>query len=147
MFRERQFVFTSAWKISKLYEKSMKSIHSKYKLTQCEMDIILFLETNKPLNTSRDISMHRSISKSLICKSVSLLCQKGLITAVGDEIDARVMRLKLTKQGEEIALQLLQVCDNLCEEMFKDLSNTETKLLENILTRMTNNCDKKRRMF
>lgn len=147
MFRERQFVFTSAWKISKLYEKAMKEIHDQYKLTQCEMDVLLFLKINKPMNTSRDIAEYRSISKSLICKSVSLLSQKELIVSIGDEIDARVMRLELTESGEQIASKLLDSCDKMCEEMFASVSNAELQMLSNLFPRMINNGTKKRNLF
>lgn len=144
MYKERQFIFTSAWNIAKLYEKPLRIIGKKKNLTQCEMDVLIFLYVNSPQNTSKDIAEFRSISKSLICKSVSSLVEKELLVSENDIVDARVLRLTLTKSGEEEAAQLVEVCDKLCEDLSWGITNSELDFVANVQHRIIENGKKYR---
>lgn len=139
MFKEKQFVFTNAWEIAKFYEKSMQNAGKQYGFTQCEMDVLVFLYANKPMNTSKDIAKYKSISKSLICKSVSSLLKKGFITSKGDEFDSRVLRLYLTPSGEQMANNIFQYCDALSKNLFWGISDSELQFLAGTQSRIIEN--------
>ena len=71
-------------------------------LTQNEIDVLLFLYNNSPLDTARDIARYRAMSKSMISKSVDSLYRKGYLSYEIDEIDKRCIHLKI----EPVAIQL-----------------------------------------
>ncbi len=139
MYKERQFIFTSSWKFAKFFEKALQEVGKEKDLTQSEMDVLLFLCSKTALNTSRDIAEHRSISKSLICKSVSSLSKKGLLVSSYDEIDARVLRLELTNEGQNLAYEVIRCCDDLAKSLFAGVPDSEVQFLSNTLRRLEEN--------
>ncbi len=139
MYKERQFLFASSWKFAKLYERALRTVGHKRALTQCEMDVLIFLYVNHPKNTSKDIAEFRSISKSLICKSVSSLVEKGLLISENDSIDARVLRLTLTREGEATAVELVENCEKLCRNLLWGISDTEMNFIYNVQNRLLEN--------
>lgn len=46
-----------SWKIKKVYEKMFYQVSEELELTQNEIDVLLFLHNNAPLNTASDIAM------------------------------------------------------------------------------------------
>ncbi len=143
MYKEKQFIFTTSWKLAKIYEKSLQLTGNKRSLTQSEMDVLVFLYTNKEKNTSKDIAQYRSISKSLICKSVASLTEKGLITSVQDQIDARALRLTLTQKGAGLAEEIADCCDRLCRDLCWGISDSELQFFSNVQDRILENGKRK----
>ncbi len=139
MFKDSQFVFTTAWKLGKIYEKSLIEIGSQWSLTQCEMDILLFLYTNGSWSTAKDIADYRCISKSLVCKSASTLNRKGLLYSSTDDYDGRVVRLHLTDDGRIVSEQIQLACDNMCLMLGSGITKTEWRMLSSVFSRMIQN--------
>lgn len=139
MYRDKQFIFKASWKLAKLYDKSLGVMGAKWGLTQSEMDTLIYLHYNRRQNTSRDIAEYRSISKSLICKSVASLTEKGLIACSQDQADARVVRLTLTAEGAERAMELSACCERMCEAVFNGVPEEEIRLLERVIRRLQEN--------
>lgn len=146
MFKDKQFIFTASWKISKIYERTLQSISVEKSLTLNEIDVLLYLHINPLDNTSKNIAKYRSISKSLICKSVSSLSSKNLISSAKDEEDARSYRLILTAEGQKIAKEIFDCCSLLCADLCWGISddemqyflNLQEKLIENSQIRLKN---------
>ena len=67
------------WKLKKVYEKMFYQLTEELQLTQNEIDVLLFLYNNSPLDTARDIARYRAMSKSMISKSVDSLYRKGYL--------------------------------------------------------------------
>lgn len=143
MYKEKQFIFTASWKLAKIYEKTLQSIGKDKGLTQSEMDVLVFLYTNPTRNTSKDIAQYRSISKSLICKSVSTLSNKELIVSSQDSIDARAVRLELTKKGAIIAKEVADCCDSLCKDLCWGISDSELQFFSTVQERLLENGKRK----
>lgn len=53
-------------------------VSEELELTQNEIDVLLFLHNNAPLNTASDIARYRAMSKSMISKSVDSLYKRGI---------------------------------------------------------------------
>lgn len=78
-------LFIALSKFIKVYRKiTFKSVEG-YGLTPSEIDILMFLFNNAPLDTAKDISKYKGISKALVCRSVDSLSKRGLITTVVDK--------------------------------------------------------------
>ena len=76
-----------SWKIKKVYEKMFYQVSEELELTQNEIDVLLFLHNNAPLNTASDIARYRAMSKSMISKSVDSLYKRGYLSYDIDELD------------------------------------------------------------
>lgn len=93
-------------KFLKEYRKiTFKSVEG-YGLTPSEIDILMFLFNNAPLDTAKDISRYKGISKALVCRSVESLSKRGLISTVTDEKDRRIIHLALNENAWEIVDKL-----------------------------------------
>lgn len=93
-------------KFLKEYRKiTFKSVEG-YGLTPSEIDVLMFLFNNAPLDTAKDISKYKGISKALVCRSVESLSKRGLISTVTDEKDRRIIHLALNENAWEIVDKL-----------------------------------------
>lgn len=128
-----------SWNCGKLYDSLCDPVGAEYKLTQNEMDVILFLYNNKELNTAKEISNYRAISKSLVCKSVKSLTERGFITSVQDDIDRRMQHLFLTEQAAPVAEELKKVHSQFTAELSKGVSPEERETLHAILEKVAKN--------
>lgn len=101
---ESLFIIMS--KFMKEYRRiSFKSIEG-YGFTPSEIDVLMFLFNNAPLDTAKDISKYKGISKALVCRSVDSLSKRGLICTVVDKNDRRIIHLSLNDNAEEIVNKL-----------------------------------------
>ena len=93
-------------KFTKEYRKtSFKSIEG-YGLTPSEIDVLMFLLNNAPLDTAKDICKYKGISKALVCRSVDSLSKRGLISTAVDDKDRRIIHLVLNDNAREIVDKL-----------------------------------------
>jgi DNA-binding MarR family transcriptional regulator len=93
-------------KFTKEYRKtSFKSIEG-YGLTPSEIDVLMFLLNNAPLDTAKDICKYKGISKALVCRSVDSLSKRGLISTEVDDKDRRIIHLVLNDNAREIVDKL-----------------------------------------
>lgn len=84
------------FQIIKKYKDFMEKSLKEYNLTPAEIDVLTFLVNNKEKNiTSKDISLHRGISKGLVSRAVNEIKLKGYINTVENPDDKRSMFLIL----------------------------------------------------
>lgn len=65
--------------ITRCYEMLTRSVCDRYKLTQMEYDILMFLYNNPQYNTAADIVKIRKSTKSHVSTSLKFLEDRGLI--------------------------------------------------------------------
>ena len=92
-------------------------------LTQNEIDVLLFLNNNSPLDTARDIARYRAMSKSMISKSVDSLYRKGFLSYETDETDKRCIHLKI----KPVAIPIVEKLHEAQKEFFYILTYNITK--------------------
>lgn len=133
-----------SWKLKKVYEKRFESLVEELQLTQNEIDVLLFLHNNAPLNTARDIARYRAMSKSMISKSVDSLYRKGYLSYETDEIDKRCIHLKIELVALPIVEKLYGVqkeffttltC-NITEEEYNAMETALNKIYQNIISQL-----------
>jgi DNA-binding MarR family transcriptional regulator len=113
----------ASWKTAKLYERVFAEVLERFDLTPNEKDVLLFLYNNEGYDTASDIVRHRSISKSLVSKSIDSLGQRGYLNVRQDEVDRRIMHLILTDEARMIAKELKAVQ----EDFFKMVGECFTR--------------------
>lgn len=127
------------WKIKKVYEKMFYQLTEELELTQNEIDVLLFLNNNSPLDTARDIARYRAMSKSMISKSVDSLYRKGFLEYEIDETDKRCIHLKIKPATNSIVKKLHEVQKEFFNILTSNITEEEHKAMEIVLNKMYEN--------
>ena len=136
---EHNNYLTSVWKAKKLYETLFYPIIKELKLTQNEIDVLLFLSNNKTFDTAKDITKYRAISKSLVSKSVDSLIKKGYLSSNIDENDKRCLHLQVEASAEDILIKLHNTQKYFGGIVYHDITKEENEILMEIMGKITHN--------
>lgn len=126
-------------KLRKSYERAFKTIGTEFELTSNEIDVLLFLNNNYPLDTAKDIVKYRAMSKAMISKSVDSLYKRGFLDYKVDNMDKRCVHLKVTSSARFIVGKLLKVQKRFLFRLTKNISKEEHEMLERVLKKMYKN--------
>lgn len=125
--------------IKKTYSCLCDPVIQKYHITRCELDILLFLYNNPELNTAKDIVDKRGIIKSQASMGIERLIQKEYIKVKRDEYDKRKYRIYLLDSSMEIVEDGLKVQQTFNDILFKNVTDYEQEILQNILEKIYQN--------
>ena len=125
--------------IKKTYSCLCDPVIQKYHITRCELDILLFLYNNPELNTAKDIVDKRGIIKSQASMGIERLIQKEYIKVKRDEYDKRKYRIYLLDSSMEIVEDGLKVQQTFNDNIFKNITDYEQEILQNILEKIYQN--------
>ncbi len=125
--------------IKKTYSCLCDPVIQKYHITRCELDILLFLYNNPELNTAKDIVDKRGIIKSQASMGIERLIQKEYIKVKRDEYDKRKYRIYLLDSSMEIVEDGLKVQQTFNDILFKNITDYEQEILQNILEKIYQN--------
>lgn len=128
-----------SWKLKKMYEKAFYSTTVELQLTQAEIDILLFLNNNKPLDTAKDITEYRYISKSMVSKAVDTLLKKGYLSCNTNSSDKRSIHLTIEPVAFPVVDKLLEVQKSFLRVLFKDITEDEYEITKRVLSKISNN--------
>ena len=78
-----------------LYRQQFKELLNRYRVTQLQMDILLFLHNNPGRDTAQSICKLRGLAKSNVSAGVEGLTEKGLLKKSWDGHDRRVAHLSV----------------------------------------------------
>lgn len=129
------------WLLKKTYENHLESVLTKHKLTQAEGNILLFM-TNNDFNTAKEISEYRSISKSLISKSINHLEKRKLLYSKHDSKDKRINRLYITSNANEIIDDLKNAQEDFYKTVQYGISEDNLEVFDEILENLYTNVNK-----
>ena len=132
----------SSWKFMRLYDRLFADRLKAYDLSPCERDVLLFLYNNPNHSTASDIVRYRSISKSLVSKSVERLTLLGLLLAEQDLQDRRQIRLTITEKAMPIVQDLRSVQDRYREILREGFTDEEYAALRHLLDKASHNLDR-----
>lgn len=137
---ESLFIILS--KFIKEYRKiTFKSIEG-YGLTPSEIDILMFLFNNAPLDTAKDISKYKGISKGLVCRSVESLNKRGLISTVVDKKDRRIIHLVLNDNAWEIVDKLKISKDTFINRILEGIEEEDVQIFIKTINSMVDNINR-----
>ena len=128
-------------KSEKLRSIVLWELGEKYKLTQNEVEVLIFLYNNPELNTSKDIVKYRWTSKSLVCKSVRSLLDNEYLDPAADYDDGRVMRLIMPEKTREIAKDLAEKEKEFYDLVFAGITDKEMAAIRGFAERIDVNLD------
>lgn len=125
--------------LRRLSHRSMRPLGEELRLSQLEMELLLFLRNNPELNTARDAVAYRGFAKSNVSTAVEALERKGWLTVEPDPDSRRVKRLRLRPEREG-ALERLAACQNgILRVLTADFTAEEAETLRVLLDRMGKN--------
>ena len=103
--------------------------------------MILEYIMNNNLCTQKDLAKSLHISPASVATSIKRLEKSGLISRITDENDSRKNRLSVTESGLAAIKNFREICDCTDREMFKDFTEEECEILNNLMKRLYNNLD------
>ena len=126
------------WMVKKAHQECLNKTSIDYGLSPSEGMILLFLFKHD-LDTAQEIAEYRSISKSLVSKSINHLIDRGLVEVRIDSEDKRINRLDLTEKADEIIEKLNQNEVNFYTQIEKGLSNQDKETLDTVVSTLYEN--------
>lgn len=132
--------FNALSKFIKEYRKISFKALDEYELTPSEIDVLMFLLNNAPeLDTAKDISQYKGISKALVCRSVDSLSKKGLLSSVVDKSDRRIVHLALSDDASEIVYKLKKSKEIFGDMVMEGVNEEDIKIFMRVINTMLDN--------
>jgi DNA-binding MarR family transcriptional regulator len=110
-------------------------------LTQNEIEVLLFLQRGT-FDTARDISQVRGMPRSLVSKAVDQLVRRGLVEAVHDQSDRRVVRLRLLPSAQQMVDRLVRARQEFFAQLCQGVTEQEASAFYSMVGKMTENLDR-----
>lgn len=114
-------------------------ICTKYRLTQAELMVLLYLSGHSAQNTARDIVDTLRIAKSHISVCVRCLEERGYLLCSHEGRDRRTVRLHLQDAAHEVIAEIATAQEKLLSVMFAGFSAEECSTMKHYFLRITGN--------
>ena len=125
----------------KLYSLLFLPLLERYRLTQLEADILLFLANNPEYDTARDIVEIRHLAKSHVSVGVDALAERGLLQRLRLGGNRKTIHLRLTDDAGPIVEQGRAIQHAYAGRIFDGFSEAERRELFRLLDRVSENVD------
>lgn len=90
-------------RLGNLIRAEMRRVIGQEGLQPVHLEAMMFLnQANRFSNTPQSLAEFLGVTKGTVSQSLLLLDRRGLIERYQDEVDRRVVRLRLSQQGEEM---------------------------------------------
>ncbi len=127
--------------ITRCYEMLTRSVCDRYKLTQMEYDILMFLYNNPQYNTAADIVKIRKSTKSHVSTSLKFLEDRGLIEKKQSEDNKKHIQIFLLDPAQEIVRTGLNVQKQFMNNMFQGLTEEEMVMCKSVFRKICDNAE------
>lgn len=121
------------------YSLIYEEVASELKLTQLEIDILLFLINNPEFNTARDIVNLRGFAKSNVSTAIEALQRQEYLTVLADPDNRRIHRLTLRPQKQAVFDRLITLQRDSFSRMLQGFTPDEIEQLHRFMGRMDQN--------
>ncbi len=121
------------------YSLIYEEVASELKLTQLEIDILLFLINNPEFNTARDIVNLRGFAKSNVSTAIEALQRQEYLTVLADPDNRRIRRLTLRPQKQAVFDRLITLQRDSFSRMLQGFTPDEIEQLHRFMGRMDQN--------
>lgn len=128
----------------KIINRNMVNIHNhklgKYGFTSSQLSVLSQLWKQNGL-TQKEIAEKLQIKPPSLTGLLDILEAKGCLIRSEDKVDARIKRIYLTKEGQELRLKSLEIVDEMEELLCKGFTKEEKLLLLSWLKKLYNNLE------
>lgn len=119
--------------MNKTYNHLCIDVMKTYRITRCELDILMFLYNNPDLDTAKDIVEKRGIVKSQASMGIDRLIRRGYLETKRDLQDKRKYHLYLLKDATAIIEDGLKMQQHFNQLLFNNISDNDKQKLYDIL--------------
>ena len=127
--------------ITRCYEMLTRSVCDRYKLTQMEYDILMFLYNNPQYNTAADIVKIRKSTKSHVSTSLKFLEDRGLIEKKQSEDNKKHIQIFLLNPAQESVRTGLNVQKQFMNNIFHGLTEEEMVMCKSVFRKICDNAE------
>lgn len=125
--------------IRKAYAKHLCTSMKEENYAPSEIDILIFLSNNPSINTSKELGVCLGISKSLVCRSVDALMDRGLLEMNEDQRDKRIQRLTITQQAYPLITVIKDCKQEFAKKILTGISQKEMDMVEKTMEKINQN--------
>lgn len=122
-----------------LYDNALTKAAKNCDISRQEADILLFLATHPKLDTARDISKYRGLSKAYVSKALDTLVKRGFVSLAVDTQDRRCQHIYLSHHADDIIECLLLAQKQVQDHFFEGLNEEQIQFLFEIMEQLIEN--------
>ena len=131
--------FDAMGKAKKEYIRCLEPVCKRFRLTQNELAVLLFLHNTPGLDRAADIVSCRGIAKSHVSLAVSNLEARALLARRFEPADRRTCHLVLTGKGTEIAEAGAARQRQFFEALYAGVTPEERELMRSVTRKIMDN--------
>ncbi len=128
------------WQTTTLWQRKIKRALEDYDITHPQFVILatlLWFQSHGIETTQIQIAIWTKLDKMTVSNALRGLAGKGLVHRNEHEKDTRAKTVRLTKEGEKLAHQLVPVVERVDEIFFGKLSNAQKSQLLEFMRKLT----------
>jgi len=126
-------------KLLKARRAQQNKLLREYRFTPNEAEVLISLAEDPRHDKACDISARRGISRSLVCRSVYSLAQKGYLELQTDPEDRRYTHLILSEKARPIIASLRELQSCMSQRLTQGIPEGELNIFEQVLAMMLKN--------
>ena len=131
--------FTHARTLELLYHKLQSPVLTRDRMTQIELDVLLFLANHPGLDTAKDIVEIRRLTKSHVSAAVEGLSRKGYLLRVRRPDNRKLIHLVLLPEAAPVVADGQASQQAFFQTLGRGFSPQERAQLDALLLRVTEN--------
>lgn len=132
-------IFNQIQIMRKVHSSLLEKIASKYKLNECEIMILVFLNETSEENMASDIVKHLMISKAHVSGLVNNLENQGYIIRENDHKDKKKIHLIVTEKAKPIIKEVQKKKIEMKTKVFAGVTEKEAEVMKAVLNKIKNN--------
>lgn len=125
--------------MKRLYILEMSEVMGRWGLTRMELDVLLFLDANAPMDTAAEIVAQRNLTKSHVSSAVDHLTQLGMLKQERDKHNRRRIHLHLTEAAEPVLTAGRDAQTRFTQTLYQDMTREEIGAFSALLDRVCKN--------
>lgn len=139
---ETNDIVISGLQLKKLLSKKADPIIHEFNLRPVELDLLVFLNEERSIDTAKGIVGRKHLSKAHISKSIEHLRSGGFISVSEDASDHRIMHISLTEKSRDVINKVNSIYVK-CKDVLEDgISPEELEICRNVIRKMINNINR-----
>ncbi len=127
--------------ITSCYELLARGVCEKYRLTQMEYDILMFLHNNPQHKTAADVVRVRKSTKSHVSSSLKGLESKGLIERTQSAASKKRIEIVLLEKAGPIVGDGIRAQREFARQVLSGLTEEEKRLCRAVFQKICRNAD------
>ena len=127
--------------ITSCYEMIAGAVCEKYRLTQMEYDILMFLHNNPQHKTAADVVRIRKSTKSHVSSSLKTLEDRGLIKRTQNTANKKRIEIDLLEPAAAIVEDGIHAQKEFARQVLKGLTEEEKRLCRSVFRKICSNAD------